>query len=766
MNPDASTRTSPSARPDLLPADRPDFRADWPHLALLAAAGFLVSLGVRLLEAPAWNSPAFMAQGERILSTHDAYCWLAGAKGLGEYAGFGMSALARLLSSVSGQPLWAVGFWTPPALGALTAVATGLWGWLLAGRRAAIVPGLIGALAPAFAYRTRLGYFDSDPFTLLMPLLLALFLALLLRPCLPRGWRPDDGELASPPAMPASLPWLALGFGLLARVAHFAHDDIQPLGVGLLWLALGLGLALALPGRRAALVRLLAVYALAAYAGPRRFGAEVFHLGLADLPGLALALGAAWLATPAARLKPALARWNDSPWTWLAAFAVLAPTCGLLLPVDALWAKVGSYFKPFSDADLPRLASGEDPPSYPGITQSIREARNVADLGLFFDGVSFSLAGGVAGLIGMAALLALRPAFVLLLPLALLALASLRMGARFAMFGGPLFALGLGVGAYWLTRGLARRLGLGPRWTTWTQAALAALIVLVSYAPRYAEVRPTPVLTAPHALALLSLRQDTPADARLWTWWDYGYAAQYFAERATPIDGGRHAGRDVFPTALALTTDSYRQAARVILLSAGLPGTPGRADGLTRRWDAMPALAVRHDISSLRGGERPMPACPPQYLLVSWENIPLLYWISFYGSWDVVGGGGRHASVMQISEALNVDTHTGLLSVKSRRKPLPLASAQVLGAEGARPIAVPPHRDGGHLLINEANRQALLLDDMAYNSMAVQLLVGDPARPGQSQYFKLLHEGFPLVRIYQVLPGPSGDHGQAEAQPK
>ncbi|SNS11057.1 dolichyl-diphosphooligosaccharide--protein glycosyltransferase [Humidesulfovibrio mexicanus] len=759
MNPDATTSTSRFRLLD----ERPDFRADWRHLVLLAAAGFLVTLAVRLLEAPAWNSPAFMVQGERILSTHDAYCWLAGAKGIGEYAHFGMAALARLLASVSGQPLWSVAFWTPPVLGSLTAVATGLWGWLLAGRRAAILPGLIGALAPAYAYRTRLGYFDSDPFTLLMPLLLALFLALLLRPCLPQQWLPNEEERTAPPAMPAAMPWLALGFGLLARVAHFAHDDIHALGVGLLWLALALGAALALPGRRAALLRLLAIYALAAYAGPRRFGAEVFQLGLSDLPGLGLAATAAWLA---ARKPAALARWNDSPWAWLAAFAALAAVCGLLLPVDALWTKALSYFKPFSDSGLPRLASGEDPPSYPGITQSIREARNVADLALFFDGTSFSQAGGAAGLLGMAFLLSRRPLFILLLPLAVLAFASLRMGTRFAMFGGPLFALGLGTGAYWLTSALVLRLGLSPRWPVRIQAALAALIVLASYAPRYAETRPTPVLTAPHAQALLSLRQDTPPDARLWTWWDYGYAAQYFAERATPIDGGRHAGRDVFPTALALTTDSFRQAARVILLSAGLPGTPGRADGLVRRWDAMPALAVRHDISALRNDGRPVPACPPQYLLVSWENIPLLYWISFYGSWDVVGGGGRHASVMQVAEALNVDTRTGMLKVKSRRKPLPLASAQVLGAGGPRPIGIPPRKDGAHLLINEANRQALLLDDMAYNSMAVQLLVGDPTRPEQSRYFKLLHEGFPLVRIYQVLPGPNGVNGQAKVSPQ
>jgi hypothetical protein len=55
------------------------------------------------------------------------------------------------------------------------------------------------------------------------------------------------------------------------------------------------------------------------------------------------------------------------------------------------------------------------------------------------------------------------------------------------------------------------------------------------------------------------------------------------------------------------------------------------------------------------------------------------------------------------------------------------------------------------------------MDDLAYNSMAVQLLIGDPGRPELTRYFKLVHEGFPLVRIYEVLPPAKEPTGQAEA---
>lgn len=740
--------------------DRPDFRADWKQLALLAAVGFCVTLAVRLLEASNWNAPALMAGGERIMATHDSYCWLAGAKGVGDYVIFGMSGLARLISALAGQPLWSVGFWTPPVLASLTAVATGLWGWLLGGRRAAILPGLIGALSPGFYYRSRVGYYDSDVFTLLMPLVLGLFLALIIAPCCTRAWAKSDAERDPGPLSalaPGLLPWLALGFGLVARAAHFAHDDIHPLGIGLYWLALGLALATALPGRRARALSLLVVYGLAAYAGPRRFGMEIFQPGAADLAGMALAVCAAWLCWKRPARPAALVRLLDSPWAWLGILAVMTLACGLLLPLGPFWAKALNYFKPVADAGLARLPGGEAGPSYPGITQSIREAKNVADFGLFFEGASFSLVGGAAGFLGLLALVLLRPAFVLLLPITVLGFASLKLGARFAMFGGPVLALGFGVGLYWLCKALALRLGRGLRALAWVQAGVGLAIALLLYAPRYAATRPTPVLGPAHALALMDLRRAAPKDATVWTWWDYGYATQYYAERPTPTDGGRHAGRDIYATALALTTDSYRQAAQVIRLSAAQGGNPAK------RWDTMPALAVRQELEELRRSDAPLPAAKPQLLTVCWENLPLLYWISFYGSWDVVAGTGHHAAVMQISEAMDVDKLRGELSIKSKKVPLPLASAEVFGPEGTTRVEMAEHPGGPHLVINKLSGQALLLDDTAYNSMAVQLLLGDPDRPEQAKYFKLLHEGFPLVRIYEVLPGPDGSAAQAKA---
>jgi len=734
--------------------ERPDFAADWKWLLAIALLGYCAALGLRVMDAGQWLAPNLMAGDEVVMSTHDAYGWLAGAKGVNAYATFGMSRLAAGLAALFGAPLWKIGFWAPAFLGSLTAVVTALWAWLLAGRRAALAAGCLGALSPGFFFRSRLGYYDSDVFTLLMPLLIGFLLAHLLSFCCTRAWLATPGERAQGDELPAWLPWLALAYGLVARAAPFAHDDIHHLGVIMVWLALAVGLLTARPGQRLKALQLLIVFMLAAYGGNRLYSVYIFRPVPANLAAVAAAAAvAALLWKRPARLRPVL----DHPWVWLGALLAIATLYGMFSPFGPFLTKVMSYFKPA--VETARAGGAVQAPVYPGITQSIREARNVADWPTFFAGMSMSPWVGAASLLGVSALLALRPAMALMLPLIGIGGASLFMGVRFAMFGGPAFALGLGVGAHWLARALLHRTGAGTRALVAVQAVIAAAGIL-AYVSIYTSYAPTPVLTPPHALALKKLATIAPRDAGVWTWWDFGYATQYYAERMTPSDGGKHNGRDIYPTALALTTPSFRQAAQVILLSAGLGEDPAR------RWDKMAAKDVRLELESLAADDVPMQRPATQYLVVCWENVTLLHWLTFYGAWDVAAGKGAHAKTQDVNQAFKLDTTRGGMVMGGpggMGAPFPISSIDQITAQGVRRLNFPGNPGGPHLIVNDIAKQAVLMDDLAYNSMAVQLLIGDPARPELTRYFKLVHEGFPQVRIYEVLPPAKAPTGQTEA---
>jgi len=395
-------------------------------------------------------------------------------------------------------------------------------------------------------------------------------------------------------------------------------------------------------------------------------------------------------------------------------------------------------------------------PVYPGITQSIREAKNVVDWTNFFVGVSVTSWTGVLGGLGLLLILALRPAFLLMLPLTALGVGSLFMGVRFAMFGGPSFALGLGLGVHWLGKAILDRTGARQNVLTLVQILLAG-VCLLGYTVSYRDLAPTPVLAPAHAEALMKLRTFAPKDASVWTWWDFGYATQYYAERMTPTDGGRHAGRDIYPTALALMTPSARQAAQVINMSAGLDQDPAR------RWDKQSAQEVQQSLALLAASDQPMKRPPTQYLVVCWETMTLLHWMGFYGTWDVVAGNGTFAKTQAVDEAFTVDQNRGVMLFRAGSQPIPVRSVDMLTAGGIRRAGFPVNPGAPHLIINDVAKSVKLMDDEAYNSMAVQLLIGDPNRAEVASYFKLVHEGFPLVRIYEVLPPAQEPQGQTEA---
>jgi dolichyl-diphosphooligosaccharide--protein glycosyltransferase len=92
-----------------------------------------------------------------------------------------MSRLVAVVSSAFGVSPPVAAFWIPAVAGGLVSVACALWGNLLGGWAVALGAGLVGGVAPGFWYRTRLGYYDTDIVTLLVPLVVGLMLAWWVR---------------------------------------------------------------------------------------------------------------------------------------------------------------------------------------------------------------------------------------------------------------------------------------------------------------------------------------------------------------------------------------------------------------------------------------------------------------------------------------------------------------------------------------------------------------------------------------------------------
>ncbi|QJB56602.1 STT3 domain-containing protein [Pseudodesulfovibrio sp. zrk46] len=724
---------------------------DWRWMSICCLCIYAAVLALRVSFAGRWDNELLWVGGERLLSTHDAYFWLAKAKGLGSLVGYPLAEAAKIISEWTGASLGTVGFWAPAFLGALVAVVCALWGWLLAGREAAIFAGLAGALTPGFFYRSRLGYFDTDLFTLLGPLVVAWMLAYWSELHTKRGWflgsRTNDEREFSPLKSMS----MALVFGLVTRFVCLWHYDIQNMSVCYFLLTLMVVVVNSVPERRAWGLWSLAIYLIAAfpgtvYGGPGYwFVKELLHLdsywALFYIAMAVVVMAGCWFADSR---NVALV---SNLWVACAGLFVFILLTGVVnSPVIATLDKLGDYFNHIAVSSSG--GGAVEGPAFPSILQSVIEAKLIPLSEILERGAFNSFVGGVALLLALP-IVVLRPAAIFLLPLIVLQLLGIKMGVRFSMFGGAAMMVCLGVGVYWASELVLKKFA----WKQWghigIQVALGIIVLLYCHA-QYSKQPLTPVITKSHAEALQILEKISPADSRVWTWWDWGYATQYYAGRVTTIDGGEHSGQDVFPTALVMSTHSPQQASQLI----GAYST-FKTKNL---WKGQSGAQMMGAIDQMKNSEKTYAFRAPQYIVVTWKDLTISKWITFYGNWNLATGDTKQARLSNFAPGqlgfnikkgavLNRDGGGGLVS-----------DITILSEQGVdkkeyylnklSPQLLPRTR---HLLINEVSRQSVLMDRTAYRSLLTRLLTGDADDPEISKYFKLVVDKLPFVRIYEVV---------------
>jgi dolichyl-diphosphooligosaccharide--protein glycosyltransferase len=705
---------------------------------LIALAAYSATLAVRMGDLSKWNNDALRVDGEYLMATHDAYAWLAGAYGVGTGAGTPLARMARAYADFTGRPAGEFAFFVPAVASSLVAVAVVLWAWTLGGVEAGLGAGFLAALAPGFYFRTRLGYYDTDVATLLFPLLQAWMVAHWLAPHLRRpldvlrGRREEERAPAS-----VCIAW-PLATGILARLGGADwHTQLPDFYLLVAAAATGLALFLSQPRSLPRLLWGLAILVLAGFHG---------NWGLAIAIGLVLGF----------RFIPRLSgQVLDRRWPGLAALTLVLLLAGVGRGVVG---RVMGKFTVYSKAQVEVTAESANrsqapaivgqagtpagpPPVYPGITQSVVEAQNIP-MGETLAQVLPQAWITLAGMAGFLVVVLVRPAAIFLLPLGLLALLGHKLGVRMTMFGGPAAGLGLLLPVAWAARRLLPHRSWSPLAALLVSTLLAG-VVMASTLRAYVEAPPTPIMGKAHAAALKALAKIAPPGSRVWTWWDWGYATQYYARRMSFSDGARHSGEYLFPQALVLTTPFPLQASQVIDYGALTGYTPWV------EWDRRSAAEVMDFLAFIARERFTQRPAQKQYLVVAWENLRIAYWISYYGSWNLIEQSGLHGASREIGGRFQVDNAKGLLLVEGS-EPIPLASVDVVGPNG-RSHQEFSNQTRGHLLINDSIQQAFFMDDLIYQSMMVQLLMASPDDPALKGAFSLVYDGFPLVRIYEVL---------------
>lgn len=723
-----------------------------------------LAFGLRMMEWPCWQNPEYRLGSEWLLATHDAYHWVAAAEGFGLGVGHPMAEMLRLMAQALHTYPAAVAFWFPAVLASLVAVIVFAWVWALGSMEAGVAAGLITSLAPGFLARTLLGYYDTDLVTLFFPLLMTLA---------PACWAMRYMLL---PRM--ILRRLALGSGLKAaqrlwgeRGADEAH--LERLGNPLRWqwvLLLGasgviswwtqewhsvfpylirynvvllalMALVMAPRGRRGILLLGGLAYALPTLGGPAGSGFSLILL----LAGSKAGRG----------LRHLLCRPLVLALFWLGAAVLLVQ--GEILAT--LINHANAYLKHSGDV----RSTGEGMSLvYPSVAQSIIEVQDLSFAALFPYFHPW-MEAAIVGLAGFVLVLFRRPGALFLLPLAALGLLSTKLGGRMVMFGAPVVAVGLTLPLYWLLQRLLRADLRGAVAGAATSCILLALLV-APFADMIQAISQGPIINRRHAEALTRARTMTPEDAKLWLWWDWGYAAHHFARRSTIADGAQHAGPSLYLPAAVFATDNARFARQLIRYTAKMGNEPGNV------FEGLDGRAAQALMDKLRSPETPLVEAKGRlFVVVSFEMLRLGFWISNFGNWNFVTRQGEGGALSIVPQALAYRLDTGEVRLEGSTSTIYPSSISVFEETGvtrrnyvqewfdAHPKATPEEqkeflsgRRNVNFLFNRVTDEKLAVDQGLYNSLMVQLLVGDPQDPRFSPYFKLVYDNV-FARIYEVL---------------
>ncbi|NJB67129.1 dolichyl-diphosphooligosaccharide--protein glycosyltransferase [Desulfobaculum xiamenense] len=710
-------------------------------LGVLAAfaASYAVAVTLHMAEVPAWLGSGLTVDGEFIMATHDAYAWMAGAMGTGRLAMQPMSRLLEALAAVSGAAMGNVAFWIPPFAAALAALPACLIAARLIGPSAGVPTGIAAAAMPGFYMRTRVGFCDTDILTLFLPLCVAAGLLTLLAPLVRETWRPADTS-ESLPADASRLPAGGLAVGVGLWLYTWFYGSGFAVGMALCGFCGLAGLVLARPG-----MRWHVVLAVGGAVGS-------WLLGPWSWPLFACGAAVVWMRPELIHGRVRMA----------ALVGLLLAVTGMLVTRRAEVAEIATIAAKYLgmgpvDEAVRRAWGGLNLPS---VIVSVREATRPepARLLMYMAG-HWSVA--LAGVAGYLWLVLRRPVAIMLLPFLGMGLSGYWLGTRFTMYSGV--ALGLGLG--WLAD-VAARAYRDRRATRWVfQAGISCLAVL-PLAWNLGGYRPIPVLSPAYAQTLRDIGRMAKPDAELWQWWDFGYAAQYYAGRETFGDGARQEGDFLYPLAKVHTTPSPLQAWQIMrFMAAGRAAQAqrARAAGVVALPGVRPELYPYNPVEELaamgpRGAEdfvrslavrrRPWPdKLPEQYFVVSWENLRIASWITRFGLWNLASGPAGAGRSRRVGEGVRFDLQRGIAFTDSGSE-VHLTSLDMVDERGRLRRHSWPTGRQGHVVADERTGEMLYMDGTAYGALMTRMLLGDPA--DFEPYFTLVVDRGPMVRAYRL----------------
>jgi len=342
----------------------------------------------------------------------------------------------------------------------------------------------------------------------------------------------------------------------------------------------------------------------------------------------------------------------------------------------------------------------------------------------------------------------------LLLPILGIGILAMSGGNRFSMYLAPFLGAGLG---YYLDLIVSRIKKYNWRKTAISAIALATIFLVLYFNNRSLIYVAHPLITPSIEKDFIQLSKLTPENAWIWTWWDYGTAIQYLANRAVFHDGQSQTTPKTYFVALSYSIDDY-VAARNIILGVSSIGAKGIKKLLK---SGKSAEQIKNEIVK---GKFIGDIKKPIFWVFSGDEIGKFPWINYFGTWNFFANEGKKSGFIVLNNCRIIDPVT----LNCGRKLINLNTGKIVIVDKKNPTTIDirsviirrkdkilkkyfSHKSIWNLELIETKDNnsffVFLVDNQALNSMFNKLYL---LREYDKNYFNLIFDDFPSLVVYRV----------------
>lgn len=367
---------------------------------------------------------------------------------------------------------------------------------------------------------------------------------------------------------------------------------------------------------------------------------------------------------------------------------------------------------------------------------------------------------GVLGLIGVLVYFILNfRNTIFIFPFFGIGILSFFSGARFTMYLAPFIGIGIGFLISLFFTKFMVYLGLfkekeKQKLITHFFGILVLFLGIFIQKP-VLEAKSYPKVFSPLVKNMNYLKDLTPPNSVIWTWWDYGYAFQLYSKRATFHDGGSQGSPKTYFIARSFTTSDPKEAWNIISFIANY-GLTGIAEKLK---EGIPAQRL---VEKIKYGEYVKKLNIPTYLVFTEDLVGKFAWIHYFGSYDFEKKEGKFGPIIAptyceivTKNVLDckdiktiIDLNNGILTTPTGSIPIslfylktPEKTFQTKFFESGYVVEIIKTKNTGNVFIFEP-----AIFETLFNQMYI-------LRKYDTRYFELILDDFPHAVVYKVKEG-------------